>query len=114
MQKALFWFLLLSLAPVLTYAQVPTIQEKTSGMKSFSGYFPFYWDAKAGKIWLEIDKFDTEFLYVHSLPAGLGSNDVGLDRNQLGRTRIVKFFRVGPRVLLIQPPSSVATERPTD
>jgi hypothetical protein len=72
-------------------------------MKSFPGYFSFYWDAKTGKIWLEIDEFDTEFLYVHSLPAGLGSNDVGLDRNQLGRTRIVKFLRVGPKVLLIQP-----------
>ncbi len=87
----------------LLFGSVPTIQEKTAGMKAYPGYFPFYWDGEAGKIWLEIDKFDTEFLYVNSLPAGLGSNDVGLDRNQLGETRIVKFFRVGPKVLLLQP-----------
>lgn len=72
-------------------------------MERFPGYFTFYWDEKEGKIWLEIDKFDTEFLYVNFLPAGIGSEDVGLDRSQLGRTRIVKFQRIGPKVLLIQP-----------
>jgi len=71
-------------------------------MKKLPGYFTFYWDAKTGKIWLEIARSDSEFLYVSSLPAGLGSNDVGLDRNQLGGTRIVKFHRVGPKILLIQ------------
>jgi hypothetical protein len=71
-------------------------------MDKFSGYFTFYWDAKTGKIWLEIDKLNTEFLYVNSLPAGLGSNDVGLDRNQIGRSRVVKFQRFGPKVFLIQ------------
>jgi hypothetical protein len=87
----------------LIFAQPQTIGKKTSGMKKFPGYFTFYWDARAGKIWLEIARFDSEFLYVSSLPAGLGSNDVGLDRNQLGGTRIVKFHRVGPKMLLIQP-----------
>jgi hypothetical protein len=72
-------------------------------MEKYSGYFTFYWEAKAGKIWLEIDKWDAEFLYVNSLPAGVGSNDIGLDRGQLGNERIVKFQRVGPKVLLIQP-----------
>src|SRR5437016_2995164 len=70
-------------------------------MEKFPGYFPFYWDAKAGKIWLEIDKWNSEFLYVESLPAGLGSNDIGLDRGQLGQSHIVRFERTGPRVLLI-------------
>ena len=84
------------------YSQPLTISERTSSLNKFPGYFTFYWDAKAGKIWLEIDKFDTEFLYVNSLAAGLGSNDVGLDRNQLGQTRIVKFLRIGPKILLIQ------------
>jgi hypothetical protein len=40
-------------------------------MEKFPGYFPFYWDSKAGKLWLEIDKWNTEFLYVESLPAAL-------------------------------------------
>jgi hypothetical protein len=72
-------------------------------MEKFPGFFPFYWDAKAGKIWLEIDKWNTEFLYVESLPAGIGSNDIGLDRGQLGNSAIVRFDRVGPRVLLVAP-----------
>jgi hypothetical protein len=72
-------------------------------MEKFPGFFTFYWDAKAGKIWLEIDKFNTEFLYVESLPAGIGSNDIGLDRGQLGDSSIVRFDRSGPRVLLIAP-----------
>src|SRR2546428_8055049 len=81
--------------------KIPTIAEKVAGMQKFPGYFPFYWDAKAGKIWLEIDKWNTEFLYVESLPAGIGSNDIGLDRGQLGSSHIVRFERSGPRVLLI-------------
>jgi hypothetical protein len=80
-----------------------SIQEKTRGLEKQDGFFPFYWDAKAGKLWLEVDTARGEFLYVNSLPAGLGSNDVGLDRGQLGATRIVRFRRVGPRVLLVQP-----------
>lgn len=83
--------------------RTPTIAERVAGMQEFAGYFPFYWDARAGKIWLVIDKWDAEFLYVNSLSAGLGNNDIGLDRGQLGGTRIVKFLRVGPRVLLVEP-----------
>jgi hypothetical protein len=82
-------------------AKPSTITEKVAGMEKFPGYFPFYWDAKAGKVWLEIDKWNSEFLYVESLPAGIGSNDIGLDRGQLGQSYIVRFERTGPRVLLI-------------
>jgi hypothetical protein len=79
----------------------PTIAEKVAPMEKFPGYFPFYWDARAGKIWLEIDKWNSEFLYVESLPAGIGSNDIGLDRGQLGQSYTVRFERTGPRILLI-------------
>ena len=81
--------------------RIPTITEKVASMQKFPGYFPFYWDAKAGRLWLEIDKWNSEFLYVESLPAGIGSNDIGLDRGQLGQSYIVRFERIGPRVLLI-------------
>src|SRR5919112_3005720 len=79
------------------------IQEKVAGMEKFSGFFTFYWDAKAGKIWLEIDRWNTEFLYLESLPAGIGANDIGLDRGQLGNSAIVRFDRSGPKVLLVAP-----------
>lgn len=79
------------------------IETKVAGMKKYDGYFVFYYDEKLDKIHILIDKFDTEFLYVPSLTAGVGSNDIGLDRNQLGRERIVKFDRRGPKVLLTEP-----------
>src|SRR5437016_187159 len=78
-----------------------SISEKVAGLQKFPGYFPFYWEAKTGKLWLEIDKWNSEFLYVESLPAGIGSNDIGLDRGQLGQSYIVRFEQTGPRVLLI-------------
>ena len=83
--------------------QAQSITDKVKGMEKFPGFFTFYWDAKAGKIWLEIDKWNSEFLYVESLPAGIGSNDIGLDRGQLGQSSIVRFDRSGPRVLLVAP-----------
>ena len=84
-------------------SKIPTITEKTAGTEKYAGYFNFYWDAKRGKIWLEIDKWETEFLYMNSLPAGVGSNDIGLDRGQIGDARILKFQRSGPKILLMQP-----------
>jgi Domain of unknown function (DUF5117) len=71
-------------------------------MRALPGFMPLYWDARAGRMWLEISRFDADFLYVDSLPAGLGSNDIGLDRGQLGRERVVHFTRNGPRVLLVE------------
>jgi len=83
-------------------ASVATVQEKTAGAEKLAGFFNLYWDAKAGKLWLEVDKFGTEFLYQTGLSAGVGSNDIGLDRGQPGRTRIARFERSGPKVLLVQ------------
>ncbi len=109
----LFAFLMLcgiSFARSSASSSFPTIREKTAGMKEYPGYFTFYWDAKEGKIWLEISRWDKEFLYVNTLPHGVGSNDIGLDRGQIGNERIVEFVRSGPKVLLLQPnPSFRAT-----
>src|SRR6056297_1918102 len=83
--------------------ETPSISEKTKGLEKQEGFFTYYWDEEAGKAWLEIDKLDREFLYVNSLAAGVGSNDIGLDRNQLGDDRVVYFDRRGPKVLMVQP-----------
>lgn len=66
------------------------------------GYFSFYHDENNGKVYLEIDKFNEEFIFQGGLPHGIGSNDIGLDRGQLGDTRLVKFERVGNKVFLRQ------------
>jgi hypothetical protein len=83
-------------------SQTPSISEKTAGTEKFPGYFNLFWDAKQGRLWLEIDKWGAEFLYQSGLPAGIGSNDIGLDRGQLGKTGIVRFERSGPKVLLME------------
>jgi hypothetical protein len=86
-----------------TAQELPSISEKTKDFEKKEGYFTYYWDDTEGKVWLEIDKPDQEFLYVNSLTAGIGSNDIGLDRNQLGDSRVVYFDRRGNKVLMVQP-----------
>lgn len=88
-------------APAAT-AALPSIATRTAGMVRRDGLFPLYWDERTGKIYLEIPAMDQEFIYFTSLPWGVGSNDIGLDRNQLGAERLVAFSRSGPRVLLIE------------
>jgi hypothetical protein len=82
---------------------VPTIEARTTGFQKIDGYLPLYWDERGGSLWMEINKFDTEMLYATGLTAGLGSNDIGLDRGQSGQGRVVRFQRIGPRVMMVQP-----------
>ncbi|CAN5417935.1 zinc-dependent metalloprotease [soil metagenome] len=96
--------LLLLIIPIISFSQkLASIEDKTKTMKKFEGFFNFYWNEDDGKVYLEINKLDTEVLYQTSLPAGVGSNDIGLDRGLLGDTRIIKFTKVGRKILMIQP-----------
>jgi hypothetical protein len=110
MRKLFLFFLLQAvfytaiLVPSISLAQpLPSIVEKTKGFSRHEGYFPFYKDDQNGKIWLELNKLDTEILYAMSLPSGLGSNDIGLDRGLMGGGRIVKFSRIGKKILMVEP-----------
>ena len=80
-----------------------TISQKTAGMKALPGFLPLHYEEKAGKLWMEVSRWNADLLYYPSLPAGVGSNDIGLDRGQLGLERLVRFERHGGRVLLVQP-----------
>lgn len=92
------------LCPTLIQAQeLPLIADTVAGASKMEGYFNLYWDDSSGKMYWEIDKLDTEFLYQISMGSGLGSNPVGIDRGQLRGTFILSAKRVGPRVLLVQP-----------
>ena len=78
------------------------------------GFLPLHYEEKTGKLWMEVSRWNTDLLYYPSLPAGVGSNDIGLDRGQLGPERLVRFERHGGRVLLVQPNSRyVATSQDT-
>ncbi|ULQ51463.1 zinc-dependent metalloprotease [Flavihumibacter fluvii] len=100
--RLLTWMLLFF--PLCTSAQsLPSIEEKVKGLTRSEGFFPLYRDDQQGKVWLEINKLDQELLYVISLPAGLGSNDIGLDRGLLGSEQVVRFVRNGRKLLMMQP-----------
>ena len=69
----------------------------------YEGFFDFYYDIKTDKIYLEVENLNSDFLYISSLATGIGSNDIGLDRGQLGSERLVSFQKSGNKLLLIQP-----------
>jgi len=82
---------------------LPTIASKVAKLQKIEGYMPLYWQWSTGKLFMEVGRFNQELLYQVSLPAGLGSNPVGLDRGQLGDSSVVTFERIGPKVLMTQP-----------
>ncbi len=75
----------------------------TEKLQKIDGFVPLYLDAESGKIYIEIARFNQEFLYQVSLPTGVGSNPIGLDRGQLGATYVVRFERAGNKILMAQP-----------
>jgi hypothetical protein len=86
----------------------PTLSEKIASMKHLDGLLPLDWDAKEGKLYLEIphlgpDGRSPDLLYVNTLPYGTGSNDLGLDRGEIAESVIVRFERSGNKILLTQP-----------
>ena len=102
-RNCLFFAFILSFAGPLSAADLPaSIADAVSDSELYSGYFDFYYEANSGKLFLEVDNLDEEFLYASALATGLGSNDIGLDRGQLGGGRVVKFQRLGNKVFLKQ------------
>jgi hypothetical protein len=84
-------------------SELPTIESKTEGMERMDGFLPLYWDARLGQLWMEIPRLDEEMIHFVGFGAGLGSNDLGLDRGALRGSRIMKFERVGRKILMVQP-----------
>lgn len=82
-------------------AGLPTVSALVSKAQPIPGFLPLYWQADKGRLLARIDHFDTSFIYYSGLSNGIGSNDLGLDRAQLGGTQLVRFERIGPRVLLV-------------
>jgi hypothetical protein len=87
---------------VLSFQLQSQILDKKD-LKIYEGYFDFYYEESTDKIYLKVEKLNEEFLYVNSLATGIGSNDIGLDRGQLGNERLVSFKKAGNKLLLVQP-----------
>ncbi|WP_192022077.1 zinc-dependent metalloprotease [Shewanella sp. WPAGA9] len=93
--------LALSAIPVIAYAATPA-QTVIKQSEKATGFINFYYQSQSGELYLEANKLNQPFLLITSLPHGVGSNDIGLDRGQLGETRMVQFERQGPYILLKQ------------
>lgn len=81
----------------------PAIEQRTAGMRRMDGFFPLHWDSTAGRLYMEIARWNTEVLHIQGIGAGLGSNDIGVERGNLQGSDIVVFERVGPKVLMVEP-----------
>ena len=106
MKRILIAFCILVSLVAAAPAQAPskkTISAFTEKLQKIDGFMPLYLNGDDGKIYLEITRFNKEFLYLVSLPTGVGSNLIGLDRGQLGTTKVVAFERAGSKILLVQP-----------
>ena len=102
LSKTLLLLTLLVSASVLADTEKTTIEKFTSSFDEQQGFFTFYHDEAKGKFYLEVPKSDKQFILQTSLPWGLGSNDIGLDRGQLGETRLASFHIEGNTALLLQ------------
>ena len=110
MSRILYAFLLVVFAFSFAPAQnknddkpIEKFSDFTKKLQKIDGFMPLYLNAQNGKIYLEVSRFNREFLYQISLPTGVGSNPLGLDRGQLGDTKVVYFERAGNKILLVQP-----------
>ncbi|HSJ11012.1 MAG TPA: DUF5117 domain-containing protein, partial [Longimicrobiales bacterium] len=106
--RALLLASIILLAPAAAEAQQrdtarQSVAARTEGMRRIDGFVPLYWDERTGRMLMEVPAPDTEILYYVSLPQGVGHNDIGLNRGDLGPRYVVTFERVGPKVLMVQP-----------
>lgn len=100
MKPSILFFLLLIFG--VTTA-LPQFSEKSKTFQKFNGFYNFYYDESTDKMYMEVDRLGEELLYVYSLSSGIGSNDIGLDRGQLGNEQVVSFKKAGNKLLLVQP-----------
>lgn len=96
-------FILFALAAAYSISTFGQFAEKSKNYQKFEGFLTFFYDDSEGKVYMEVDKLNTDFLYVYSLSSGIGSNDIGLDRGQLGNEQVVHFKKAGNKLLLVQP-----------
>ena len=93
-----------ALPPPKVEAPRPTpVADRVARLAKVEGFLPLYWEEATGKVLMDVPRFDHEFLYQITLTTGVGSNPIGLDRGQLGSTKVVTFRRAGPKVWLEEP-----------
>jgi hypothetical protein len=94
-------FVLMLLAAIPLLAASPQPEDPLAGSTLEAGFVDIHRNVESGSVIIGVRELDQPFLLVTSLPGGLGSNDIGLDRGQVGKQYLVRFKRVGQRLLLI-------------
>ena len=106
MKLIILLFITLSFSHNLVISQTENkgnLSSPSDGNSNYNGFFDFKYEESKDAIFLTVKKLNYEFLYVNSLSSGMGNNDIGLDRGQLGNERIVYFSKSGNKLMLIQP-----------
>ncbi|WMS89196.1 zinc-dependent metalloprotease [Pleionea litopenaei] len=98
MKQLVCWSLLL----FSCWTTAQDISSFTQKMQHQPGFIDVYIDKEQGKSFLAVPKQLGDFIFATSLPFGLGSNDIGLDRGLQGGSKLVFFRKVGTRVFLVE------------
>ncbi|MGB6133784.1 MAG: zinc-dependent metalloprotease [Acidobacteriaceae bacterium] len=109
----------LSLSALTAVAATPAVppadllSQRTAAMDHMPGLLSLDWDAKTGKLYLEVPMTGNadhtrsqDLIYTNSTPWTVGSSQLGgygLDRGQIAPGEIVHFERTGPKLLLVEP-----------
>jgi len=118
-RRFVFMYLMFFAAGTGILAQAPPGIDTAvvTAMQQENVLLPIRWDAKKGSLLLGVpltEKGGTgspKYILYDSLPYGVGQNDLGMDRGQIGifsqaslsnGPRLVHFERVGPKLLLVQ------------
>ena len=94
------------LASFIILASVQTVNAEDAlnldADEHLDGFLDLYWSEDSGRLLLDTGSLNVPLIYQSSLARGVGSNDLGLDRGQLGATKVVRFVKSGPKVLMLE------------
>src|SRR5947207_6744871 len=102
MKRAIASLILLAACASAPPPPTPATLSPAPSPIAFNGYLPLHWDEATGKLSMDV-RLSEEVIWQVSLPARGGSNPIGLDRGELGGTHIVRFERIGNKILMIEP-----------
>jgi hypothetical protein len=83
------------------FADATKQAEVTRSLVAQPGFIDVWRDVDKGRVLVTIGMLDQPMLMTTSLPYGLGSNDVGLDRGQGSEARLVHFEKRGTKLFLV-------------
>ncbi len=102
-------FLLLASGPALAQgdAKPKSLAERVAGLEAKPGFLDLYVDKETAQVLAALpapgaDGTSVRFIYSTGLTAGLGSNPVGLDRGNASSGEILRFRRIGGKVIAEQ------------